>query len=132
MTRRRVASRRRRYTERMTERHRRFEDEPAASTRTHRDAIATELRGAPLSAREISALVSLSERDVIAHLEHLERSLAHVGEHLSVLPARCLQCQFSFDQRKRRSRPSRCPKCRSERIEPARFAIRAGRARGSD
>jgi transcriptional regulator len=116
----------------MTERHRRFVDEPAASTRTHRDAIAAELRGAPRSAREISALVSLSERDVIAHLEHLERSLAHAGEQLSVLPARCLQCQFSFDQRKRRTRPSRCPECKSERIEPARFAIRAGRARGSD
>jgi predicted Zn-ribbon and HTH transcriptional regulator len=111
----------------MTEGRRRFDEEPAASTRTHRAAIAAALRGPPLSAREISALVSLSERDVIAHLEHLERSLAHAAEQLRVLPARCVQCQFSFDQRTRRSRPSRCPKCKSERIEPARFAIRAGR-----
>jgi transcriptional regulator len=111
----------------MTERPRRVDDEPAAATRTHRDAIAAALRGAPQSVREISALVSLSERDVLAHLEHLERSLARAGEQLSVLPARCVQCQFSFDQRTRRSRPSRCPKCKSERIEPARFALRAGR-----
>jgi len=106
----------------------RSEIEPSASTRTHRDALAAALRANDaLTAREISSQVSLSERDVVAHLEHLERSLVHDGEELVVTPPRCIQCHFSFEQRERRSRPSRCPRCKSERIDPARFTIRASR-----
>jgi transcriptional regulator len=90
---------------------------------TVRSAIAAALREHELTARELSALLSVQEREVASHLEHIEHSLRHSGERLCVKPPRCLACGFAFEQRERRSKPSRCPSCRSERIEPAHFKI---------
>lgn len=97
--------------------------QPAERTHTVREAIAAELRAGTFSAHELSARVSVEEREVAAHLQHLERSLRHGGERLVVLPARCLKCSFVFAERERRTKPSRCPDCKSERIEAARFSI---------
>lgn len=100
--------------------------EPAERAHTVREAIAAELREGSFSAHELSARVSVEEREVAAHLQHLERSLKHSGERLSVLPPRCLKCGFVFVDRERLRKPSRCPECKSERLSPARFSI-AGR-----
>jgi hypothetical protein len=45
-----------------------------------RAAIREALLGRPLSAHDISQRASLSEKDVAAHLEHLQRSLRARGE----------------------------------------------------
>ena len=97
--------------------------EPAERAQTVREAIAAELRESTLSAHELSARVSIEEREVASHLEHLERSLRHAGERLNILPPRCLKCGFVFVDRERLRKPSRCPDCKSERIEPARFSV---------
>ncbi len=81
------------------------------------------LREGPLAARELSARVGISEKEVAGHLEHLARSLRQSGERLRVEPARCLVCGFVFEERTRLSRPSKCPECRSERLGPPRFTI---------
>lgn len=107
--------------------HDKLPPEPPERARTVREAIAAELRDGVLSAHELSARVSVEEREVAAHLQHLERSLRHAGERLVVLPPRCLKCAFVFADRERRTKPSRCPECKSERIEPARFSIAARR-----
>jgi predicted Zn-ribbon and HTH transcriptional regulator len=93
-------------------------------TRTLRQALAVALRDGPLSAHELSERVGVEERDVASHLEHLERSFKNTGQKLAVLPARCVACGFAFKDRARKGRPSRCPKCKSERIEPPRFSVR--------
>lgn len=98
-------------------------DEPQERTETLRSAVIQALRERTLSARELSAQVGVPEREIAAHLEHIERSLRHTQESLVVLPPRCLKCGFVFEARERRSKPSRCPKCKSERIEPARFSV---------
>jgi predicted Zn-ribbon and HTH transcriptional regulator len=98
-------------------------DHVAERSTTVRDAIASALRQATLTAQQLSAEVSVQEREVAAHLTHLERSLRHGGERLLVLPPRCIKCGFVFEDRARRSKPSRCPSCKSERIEPPRFSI---------
>ena len=90
---------------------------------TVRDRLRAALRGEPLSARELSARVSISEKDVAHHLEHLARSLAHDGLRLVVDPANCEHCGFVFKKRERLDAPSRCPVCRSERIAAPKFAI---------
>ena len=90
---------------------------------TVRERIAHALREAPLTAREISARASVQEHDVAEHLRHLQLSLAHGGEQLQTLAPRCIQCGFEFAQRERHSRPSRCPRCKSERISPPSFKI---------
>jgi predicted Zn-ribbon and HTH transcriptional regulator len=73
----------------------------------------------------------MRERDVVQHLEHLARSLRGAGgvKQLEVEPAHCLACDFSFTTRERLGRPSRCPACKSERLEPPLFRL-VGAAQG--
>ncbi|MGH7351447.1 MAG: transcriptional regulator [Candidatus Methylomirabilales bacterium] len=90
---------------------------------TVRSALRQVLRERPLTARELSARVGISEKEVSGHLEHLVRSLKHSGERLRVEPAQCLACAFVFKERTRLTKPSKCPACRSERLDPPRFVI---------
>lgn len=100
---------------------------PPVRGTTVRGALEAELSSAPeegLTARELSALVGIPEKDVAGHLEHLEKSLKAGGASLDVLPAECLACGFVFRDRKRLTRPGSCPECRSTRIDPPAFRIR--------
>lgn len=104
---------------------------PEERGETVRQTLAAALRERPLTARELSAVAGIPEREVAAHVEHLGRSLAAHGERLLVEPAYCKSCGFRFEERSRASRPSRCPSCKSERLGAARFAI-AGVSRADD
>ena len=97
--------------------------EPKERHETVRQSIAAALRDNALTARELSVLCSIREREVAPHLEHLQKSLPRSDERLSVEPARCSGCDFQFVDRDRATRPSRCPECKSERILPAVFRI---------
>ena len=90
---------------------------------TVRSALREVLREGPLTARELSARVGIGEKEVSGHLEHLARSLRHGSERLRVEPAQCLACAFVFKARTRLTKPSKCPMCRSERMDPPRFVI---------
>jgi predicted Zn-ribbon and HTH transcriptional regulator len=95
-------------------------------TRTAREAIREELLRGATTARELSERVSIREKDVAGHLEHLEQSLRVRGERLVVEPASCIACGYSFARRTRLSRPGSCPECRSTRIDPPAFRIDTG------
>jgi len=94
-----------------------------SETKTVRDRIRAALEQGPHTALQISGAVGIPQGEVAEHLRHLERSLEHEAQTLVVLPARCVPCGFVFEGRKRHARPSRCPQCRRERIEPPRFSI---------
>ncbi|MBN2497475.1 MAG: transcriptional regulator [Deltaproteobacteria bacterium] len=81
------------------------------------------LREGPLTARELSGLIGIREREVPAHLEHLQRSLRRTSERLQVEPAECLSCGYLFADRKRLTRPGACPRCRAQRIAAPVFSI---------
>jgi predicted Zn-ribbon and HTH transcriptional regulator len=104
---------------------------PRRANETVREALRRELLAAasPLTALELSGLVGVAHRQVDEHLEHLRRTQQHRDEALVVEPARCLACGFEFRARDRLARPSRCPECRSERIDPPRFRIVAAHSR---
>ena len=93
---------------------------------TVRSALRQVLREGPLTARELSARVGIGEKEVFGHLEHIARSLRHSSERLRVEPAQCLACAFVFTERTRLTKPSKCPVCRSERMDPPRFVILTG------
>lgn len=99
--------------------------QPRRATQTVRDALRESLlsAAAPLTTLELSRLVGVPHRQVAEHLEHLDRSPHPGGATFVVLPARCVPCGFVFRDRDRFAKPSRCPKCRSERIEPPRFQM---------
>jgi len=94
-----------------------------AASETTREKLVAALRDGPFSARDLSGMIGISERDVRSHLDHVRRSVERQGERFVVEPAHCKKCGFAFESRKKVSIPSRCPKCKAERIEPPRFAI---------
>ncbi|MBS3757907.1 MAG: transcriptional regulator [Desulfobacterales bacterium] len=91
---------------------------------TIREDITELLLQRELDAREISGEIGVSEKDVVAHLDHISRSLSRRGLKLVVTPARCFSCGYTFKDRSRPKKPGRCPKCRSEHIDPPRFSIK--------
>ena len=93
------------------------------ATQTVRQRILELLRGGALTAHEISGQARVAEREVAEHLRHLEHTLSHSDERLLTTVPQCVKCSFSFEHRERHGRPSRCPRCKSERISPPRFSI---------
>lgn len=94
---------------------------------TIRQQIIMELEGGPLSAKDISALVSIPEKEVFAHLEHIRRTLSREGRKLLVIPSQCRDCGFVFHSRTRMSKPGRCPKCQGSYINEPLFMVKGGR-----
>jgi transcriptional regulator len=89
---------------------------------TLRQAIIALLKDQELTAREISQVIGIREKEVYEHLAHITRSAAVKGK-FKVQPARCRACGFEFRKRDRLSPPGRCFHCRSESIIPPRFRI---------
>jgi transcriptional regulator len=73
--------------------------------------------------RDISQALHISEKEVADHLIHIRRSLSAGHPSLLIHPAECLACGFVFKERRRFSRPGRCPRCRQTRISMPRFSI---------
>jgi hypothetical protein len=94
-------------------------------TQTVRAAIREELLRGSATARELSERISVREKEIAEHLEHLTRSLRARGERLVVDPASCIACGYRFSRRTRLSRPGSCPECGSTRIDPPAFRIEA-------
>ena len=108
----------------MTKARARREPVPAEREETLRQRIRALLAGPPLTLKEISGEVRISEKDVVGHLEHLERSLHHQGCTLVVEPAECGRCGFVFAKRERLKKPGRCPVCRGEVIHEPLYSVR--------
>jgi len=89
---------------------------------TTRQRIADALRESPATASDIAGEFSLPTPTVYTHLEHVSRSVDDEEEFL-VSPPACRDCGFDgFDDPV--NEPSRCPECKSERIEEPAFVIR--------
>jgi transcriptional regulator len=89
---------------------------------TVRRRMMEELARTPMTARDLSRALRISEKEVASHLEHVARSL-RPPEALVVKPHFCHKCGFIFKNRRRYSSPSRCPDCRHEGIAPPVFRI---------
>ncbi len=90
---------------------------------TLRKKMAALLERGDFSLKDLSRELGVREKELLDHLEHVARS-AKVKNSLEIYPAMCLKCGFVFKKRKRLASPSRCPKCRSERIAPPRFRLK--------
>jgi len=62
---------------------------------TIRQQIISLLREEELEARDLSGLLSIPEKEVYPHLEHIERSLGREGGRLLIRPCQCLSCGSS-------------------------------------
>lgn len=87
----------------------------------------------PMDVGEIARELGLDPREaasIYEDLEHIARSLKNSGFVLLVQPPTCKSCGYVFRDLKRLKKPSKCPRCRSERIYPPRFIIRPRDERG--
>jgi len=91
--------------------------------KTLRKEMMTLLGDNEMSAKEISSAVRIGEKDVYTHLNHIERSVKHQRKKLIITPAECLECGYAFEKRRRFTRPSRCPICKSEHIRNPMYRI---------
>lgn len=90
---------------------------------TIRQKIISLLSNEELTAREISGQVGVSEKEVNEHLAHIARSVASQNKRVVITPADCQTCGYVFEDRKRFTRPGRCPQCKKSYIQSPRFRI---------
>ncbi|MET1102117.1 MAG: transcriptional regulator [Pyrodictiaceae archaeon] len=84
----------------------------------------------PLTAREIAIELgvdpNLYEREVYEHLRHIAKTVRRVTggrKQLYMIPPVCRDCNYVFKDLKEPRKPSRCPRCKSYRIQPPKFYI---------
>jgi len=95
---------------------------PADRQETIRQKIISALKKQTLSAKEISALVSIREKEVSEHLLHIQKTIHKERSKLIITPAECKKCGFTFKKREKLKKPGKCPVCRHETItEPLYF-----------
>jgi predicted Zn-ribbon and HTH transcriptional regulator len=95
------------------------------ATATLRQRILERLREEEFGFEELRREMEVPARVLEDDLRHIERSLRRGPLRLRIEPARCLACGFIFQDRASRHlhAPSRCPRCRSERIADPRFRV---------
>ena len=92
--------------------------------RTARQRIIEILTDTPMTTEQLARMLSLPERQVEEHLTHVVKTVARDRARRFMLdPSSCLTCGFTFRDRTRLTRPSRCPHCRSEGISSPRYHI---------
>jgi predicted Zn-ribbon and HTH transcriptional regulator len=97
--------------------------EKETPSQTIRQKIVLLLNDKEMTAREISRAVGIREREVYEHLPHIARSALAQERKLAVLPFRCMSCGYVFEQRKRFTRPSRCPRCKKTHLETPTYRL---------
>ena len=84
----------------------------------------------PLSVDEICYILNLplSERDrVYESLIHIAKTIRRQSKgkkQLLMVPPQCRNCGFIFKNLNKPKKPSKCPKCKSQRIDPPKFIIK--------
>ena len=80
----------------------------------------------PLTVGDIKRLLGLppetKDSEIYSAIEHGAKTLKARGYTLAMIPPRCRRCGYTFTG-SRFKKPSRCPRCRSELIEPPAFIV---------
>lgn len=87
---------------------------------TRREEIAQFLRRRPATVKDVAAQFAIRHslaRDDLRHVRESNR------DAFIIEPARCRNCGFEYSDRDRLTTPSRCPECKSERIDGPWFEI---------
>ncbi|MBI2129987.1 transcriptional regulator [Candidatus Woesearchaeota archaeon] len=89
---------------------------------TRREEIEKLLSEKAHSVQDLANYFRVTAKEIQEDLSHVAFSIK--PRKLKLDPAYCKSCGFVFKERSKISRPSKCPKCRKEWIEEARFSIK--------
>lgn len=95
---------------------------------TRRERMMEMMRQGPISMQHLANFFRVEMRELSDDMEHIRRSVKGEAE-LIIDPAACKGCGFQFRERSRIKTPSKCPRCRGERILPATFFIKEKKRR---
>jgi len=90
---------------------------------TLRRRIIALLSDQEMDVRELSQELGIKEKEVYEHLVHVERSAAAASARFILTPSQCLLCGYVFEDRRRLTRPSRCPTCKRSKLQNPSFRI---------
>ena len=96
---------------------------PFERLKTIRQQIISLLDGNILTAKDISADIRISEKEVYEHLEHIQKTVNKAEHRFTIQASVCRQCGFTFRKRDKLRKPGKCPVCRSEIIQEPLFGI---------
>jgi len=77
------------------------------------------------AAAELARHFHVPAGEIVEDLRHIQKSLKHSDESITVDPAECRKCGYCFSADKL-NKPSRCPSCKGNRIRPPLLEIKAG------
>lgn len=99
-----------------------MKDKPLKDLKGRKETIRQEiirlLKENKLSAKDLSKIVQISEKEVYYQLEFISKS-----ENLQLEPSICKSCGFIFKKREKIKKPSKCPLCKKESITEPLFYI---------
>ena len=78
---------------------------------TRRQELIDLLKGSCYSIKELAKAFRKPMNVIVDDLKHIGHK-----HKLTIFPAECNRCGFVFEDRKKLHKPSRCPKCKNERI----------------
>jgi transcriptional regulator len=91
---------------------------------TTRQRIINLLTDRPMTTYQLARALGIAERQVEEHLAHVVKTITRDRSRQFLRdPSSCLDCGFTFRDRTRLTRPSRCPHCRGEGITSPRYQI---------
>lgn len=90
--------------------------------------LLTENKGRFYTVEEIIAYLGLDlkPREVYQHLSHIAKTIRRKSGGRLVLvmkPPQCLKCGYVFKDLDKPRKPSKCPRCHSQRISSPEFAV---------
>jgi len=72
-----------------------------------------------ISLQEIANIFGVELKEILEDVEHIKKS-----RKLVMFPAQCKKCGFVFRERSKIKTPSKCPRCKHERIQASLFTIK--------
>lgn len=87
-----------------------------------REEIIGLLSKEPHSAQQLANYYKVELPEILEDLEHIKFSIR--PRKLEMIPAQCKSCGFLFKERSRIKKPSKCPRCKNERIMAPLFTIK--------
>ena len=88
---------------------------------TRRQQIIEILQENRQTAQQLANYFQTTLKEILEDLEHIQKSIK--PKKLKTDPAHCKKCSFIFRERGKVSKPTKCPRCRSEWIEAQMFWI---------
>ena len=80
------------------------------------------LRAESLSLNDLADMFEVDIKEILEDISHIEKSI-RPKEKLIMTPAQCQKCKFTFKDRRKFKKPSKCPQCKGMRIREPEFLI---------